>query len=183
MQMDAPPPVIETAPVQAQAEFVVVSRDIRNQLVASADTPLPLIKGARTEDALLRQAIFVTSTLSVTRSIAPPNLETLRWTYEPFLQHQLCFTSMTGQFACTVAEVTALPDKSSGEAPNTPAPADAAAPPTSAAAEAVHAALVQSLRTRGAALFGDGRRLRLDPMLKAAGVSVRTTAATGATRR
>lgn len=183
MQAADPPPVVETAPVQAPAEFVAVSRETRNDLVVSADTPLPLVKAGRTEDALLRQAIFMTSTLTVTRSIAPPGAETLRWSFEPFLQHQLCFTSMAGMFSCTVAEVTALPEKTSGEAPNGPPPAQGAAPEANPVAEAARAAVMDSLRARGAALFADARRLKIDPMLKAAGVSLRSPAATRAPAR
>jgi hypothetical protein len=180
---DAPAPISGTAPAQAQVEFVVVSRDTRNDVVLSSDTLLPLIKGGRTEDALLRQAVYVTSTLTVVRNTTAPNVEMLRWTYESFLLHQLCFTSMTGQFSCTVAEATALPEKSSGETPITPSPAGGTGPQTNPAAEAARAAVVDSIRARGTALFGEDRRLKIDPMLRTAGVSVRATSGAGAARR
>jgi hypothetical protein len=183
MQVAAPPPVTEAAPPQAQAAFVVVSRDSRNDVVLSSDTPLLLNKAGRTEDALLRQVVFVTSTLTVVRSTTAPAVETMRWTYEPFLLHQLCFTSMTGQFSCTEAEMTALPDKYSGEAPNTSSSADKTGPQTNAAAEAARAALADALRARQTVLLGQDRRLKIEPMLRAAGVSVRSTTGAAAARR
>jgi hypothetical protein len=175
MQAAEPPPVVQTAPVQAPAEVVLVSRDARNDLVVTLDTPLPLVRAGRTEDALLRQAVFVTSTLTVVRGTTAPAAETLRWTYDAFLQHQLCFTTMAGLFSCTLAEVTPLPEKASGEAPNPPAASDG--PKPNPAAEAAYAVLAASLRARGPVLFREDRRLKVDPMLKAAGVSVRPTAA------
>lgn len=177
MQAIEPPAVIEPAPAAAPTEYVV-RRDSRTDLVSSSDTPLPLIKAGRTEDALLRQAVFVTSTFTVVRSATAPNAETLRWTYEPVLQNQLCFTSMTGQFSCTVAEVTPLPERYAGEAPSAPLPTDGSAPAPSPAAEAARAAVSESLRGRAPGLFGEERRLKIDPMPRAAGVSLRTSGAT-----
>ena len=65
-----PPAVIVTAPVDKPAEVVVVSRDAHSDVLASADTPLPLIKAGKTEEALLRQVIFLTITLTVVRPAA-----------------------------------------------------------------------------------------------------------------
>lgn len=172
MQAAPPPAVIEVAPVQAVADFVVVSRDTRNEVVASADLPLTLVKAGRTEQALLRQAVFVTSTLTVTRPTAP-GPDTLRWSHDSFLQRQLCLTSMTGQFSCTVAEVVTLPDTAAGTAPavREGEPGDA-----TPAAEAARLALGSILRAKAAALFDGDRRAKFDPMLKAAGVVARRRA-------
>lgn len=112
--------------------------------------------------------------------------EVLRWTYQPYLQRQLCFTSMTGLFSCAEADLEDLPEKATGEAPlpatpeqtapgqATPAQAtpSPAAPAPNLAAEAARIGVIDSLRARADALFDDDRRLKLDPMLKAAGVHI-----------
>jgi hypothetical protein len=193
-----PPAAVAAAPAPSPADkpaqVVVVSRDAHSDVLASRDTPLPLIKGRKTEDALLRQTLFITVTLTVVRpgteAAAAAGERTLRWTYEPYLQRQLCFTSMTGQFSCAVAEVEELTEKVDGEAPlpsaplqatvDPAAPVEAAAAPvapvvpaSSLEADAARTAVVAALRARAEALFDDDRRLELDPILKAAGVTVR----------
>jgi len=122
----------------------------------------------------------------VLRAAAGAGEQTLRWKYEPYLQRQLCFTSITGQFSCAFAEVEGLTENAEGEA-SLPAPPDQSAPsqatpsqatpsqappPPNPAAEAVRTDVIATLRTRADALFEDDRRLKLDPMLKTAGVSV-----------
>jgi hypothetical protein len=166
-----PPPVVVTVPADKPAE-VVVSRDTRSDILASRDTPLTLIKGRRTEDALLRQTLFLTVGLTGVRPAAADGQEVLRWTYAPYLQRQLCFTSITGQFSCAAVEVEELAQKATGEAPQ-PSTPDQTAPGPNPAAEAVRTAVAADLRGRADALFDDDRRLKLDPMLKAAGVSQR----------
>jgi hypothetical protein len=188
-----PPPVVATAPAPKPAEVVIVSRDAHSDILASLDTPLPLAKGRRVEDALLRQAISLTSTLTVVRSATGEM--TLRWTYQSYLQRQLCFTSITGQFSCAAAESEELPQKVSGETPLPATPGQDAAPfevtpgqaatvPAAAApaspdanpdAAAARAAVVTTLRDQASVLFGDDRRLKFDPMLKAARVGIRRT--------
>jgi hypothetical protein len=168
----ASPAVVATAPVDKPPDVVVVSRDTRNDVLASRDTPLPLVKGARTEDALLRQAIVVTSTLIVVRPSAGAGEQVLRWTYAPYLQRQLCFTSMTGLFSCAGAEVEELTQRAAGEAPLPAAPSQAA-PRANPAAEAARNDIATDLRARAPALFDADQRLNVDPMLRAAGVSIR----------
>jgi hypothetical protein len=182
MFADDPPPVIVTVPAAKPAEAVVLSRDTRSDILASRDTPLPLIKGRKTEDALLRQTIFLTSVLTMVRPAASAGEDVLRWTYAPYLQRQICFTSMTGVFSCAAAELEDLTEKAQGETPVAQTPAPQApvaqapgptAPPPDPVAEAVRVAVSTILRARADALFEDDRRLKLDPMLKAAGVTVR----------
>ena len=98
--------------------------------------------------------------------------EVVRWTYEPYLQRQLCFTSITGVFSCAAAELEELTEKAAGEAPLAATP-DQSPPGPNLAAEDVRVTVVTALRARTDALFADDRRLKLSPMLKAAGVSVR----------
>lgn len=177
-----PPAVVVTLPVAPRPDVVVVSRDTRSEVLVSRDTPLPLVKAGRTEDALLRQAIFLTSTLIVVRPAAAGpggGDDRLRWTYEPYVQRQLCFTSMTGQFSCAAAEVAELTEKAAGE---TPLAATAAASGPNLAAEGARIAVAAALRTRATALFEDDRRLWLSPMLKSAGVAIRPARPTPARR-
>ena len=169
-----PPAVVATAPSDKPADTVVVNRDTRNEVLASRDTPLPLVRGARTEDALLRQAIFVTSTLTVVRPTAGAAEGMLRWTYAPYLQRQLCFTSITGLFSCAAVEVEELTQRAAGEAPF-PAASGQAALGANPAAEAARVELATDLRARAPALFDADQRLKVDPMLRAAGVSIRRT--------
>lgn len=180
---DAPP---AAPPADKPAEMVVISRDAHSDILTSLDSPLPLIRGRRTEDAVLRQAISLTTTLTVARPAAGPGEDILRWTYRAYLQRQLCFTSITGQFSCATAEAEELPENASGEVPLAPpaAPVEVspgqtvqavpapAAPPANPAAEAARLALATALRGRAAVLFDNDRRLKIEPMLKAAGVRV-----------
>ena len=169
-----PPAVVVTVPVDKPADVVVVSRDTHSDVLVSADTPLPLIKAGKTEEAILRQAIFLTSTLTVVRPAVGAGEDLLRWTYQSYLQRQLCFTSITGQFSCAAAEVEELTEKVVGEAPLAATPGQAT-PAPNPAAEAARLAVATALNTRAAALFEADRRLKLSPMLKAAGVSIRKT--------
>jgi len=177
-----PPAVIVAAPAAQPADVVVVSRDSHSDILVSTDTPLPLIKGRKTEDAILRQVIFMTCTLIVVRPAAGPGQDVLRWTYQPFMQRQLCLTSITGLFSCAGAEVEDMTEKAEGEAP-IPAAAGQTAPGPNPAAEAVRIALVADLNTRSAALFEADRRLNVTPMLKAAGVSIRRLPSSAGSRR
>ncbi len=167
-----PPAAVAPAAAAKPGDVVVVSRDARNEVLASTDTPLPLIKAGRTEDAVLRQAVFLTGALTVVRPADGAGGDSLRWAYQSYLQRQLCFTSMTGQFSCAAAEVDELTESAAGEAPVARAP-DPATPAASPSAEAARSLLAATLRGRADALFEDDRRLRVAPMLKAAGVSVR----------
>ena len=100
--------------------------------------------------------------------------DVLRWTYQAYLQRQLCFTSITGLFSCAATEVDELADKAAGKAPLWGDAGQAATAPNPAA-EGVSISLTAALRGQAPALFEEDRRLKLGPMLKAAGVSVRRT--------
>jgi hypothetical protein len=168
---DIPPPA---------AEYVIVSRLEGTEVVASQDTPLTLVKGGRREDALVRRALFVTSAINVTRPAKATDgiAESYRWTHQGFLQRQVCLTSITGLFACSATEVESLPGKAAGQAPYVAA--DVQAFPQ---AEAARSQLIADLKARAAVLFDADRRTNLDPLLKAAGVSVVRAAAPRAAGR
>lgn len=158
----AEPPAV----VQPAQEAVVVRRSESTQIVASSDQPLVLTKGTQREQALVRQAIFITSSLSVTRPVVEgPVMESYRWTHQAFLQRQVCFSSMSGLFACTEPVVQTLPDAERGDAPVPLTDPDAA--PLS---EAARKRLAGDLKPRASALFEADRRRHVEPVFKAAGV-------------
>ena len=170
LQGEPPPPVVQpAAPAKPSEAFVVLSRDDGSEIVTSLDLPLVLVKGGRTEDVLVRRALFITASVTVVRPVAAQDgaSDGYRWRYEAFLQRQICFTSMTGLFACTQAEVESLPDKATGEAP-LPASGDGTFPE----AEAAKRRLTEGLRVRAGALFEADRRANVDPVFKAAGAVV-----------
>jgi len=141
---------------------MVVSRDDGSRLVAARDTPMVLVKAGRREDAVLRQAVFVTTSLMVVRP-AGAEATAYRWSYKGFLQRQLCVTSISGLFACSNAEAEPLPDIQNGQAPT-------ASPTEHPLADAALATLNEALKARADELFRVDRATHLDPILKAAGV-------------
>lgn len=164
---------LPVAAAPAPAGLVVVSRETRSDVVIGKDTPLLLVKAAKTENALLRQAIFLTSTLTVLRPAEGQGGDIQRWTYQPHLMRQICFTSITGQFSCAAGVSEDLMDESSGEAP-APPELGPDAPSIESSAEAARLTLATRLSARAAGLFDEDRRLKIDPMFKAAGVTVRS---------
>ena len=95
----------------------MISRQAGSELVTYLDTPLVLTKGARREDALVRRGIFITTLMTMTA----PDIEgalpnRYRWTYKSFIQRQVCFTSITGLFACTDPQILPLPETAEGDA-------------------------------------------------------------------
>ena len=91
----------------------------------------------------------------------------------------------SGEAPFAAASDTAAPvEVTPGQATTIQAAPVQTAPDTNPAAEAARTAVVGALRDRSAVLFDDDRRLKLDPMLKAAGVSIRrSSAAAGSGRR
>jgi hypothetical protein len=166
-----PPAVVQPAP-----EAVVVRRSESTRIVASSDQPFVLTKGPQREQAMVRQAIFITSSLSVVRpATAGLVTESYRWTHQAFLQRQVCFSSMSGLFACTEPTVQTLPDVERGEAP-----VPLAEPDTAPLSEAARQRLADALKPRANALFDADRRRHVEPVFKAAGV---IAARPGATTR
>lgn len=164
MWADPPPP--------APSAEVIVSRRESSEVIASQDLPLVLVKGTRREEAVVRRAVFVTASLTVTRPAADgATPDRYRWAFRSFLQRQVCFTSMTGLFSCTEPQVEGLPDGAEGDAPISPDPA------TYPLADAARGTLVAGLRARAPAIFAADRRATTDPIFKASGVSARARGA------
>lgn len=157
---ETPPAAVEPAPVP-----VTVMRHDATEVVATSDLPLTLAKAGQREQALARRAIFVTSTLTVTRPAGATDGDRYAWTHQAYVQRQVCFTSITGLFACAGAEVEPLPDVERGEAPVTQ-------PDDFPLAGAAQRRLAEGLKARASTLFAADRRAKLEPALRAAGVAV-----------
>jgi len=188
MQAAPPPPpaaeVAQSAPAPSAA-LVTVSKKTNNVVIASSDRPMSLVKAGHTEQAILRYVLFIVDTTTVLRPSMAPEPDRMQWSYRPYLQRQLCFTSITGLFSCSAAETIALDEKSDGETP-LPTPeapeSGAAAPdapsespkPATAPSDADFAlsTLSNTLRMEATAKFDEDQRLKVDPLLKAAGVRV-----------
>jgi len=156
-----PPAVVQPAP-----EAIVVRRSESTQIVASSDQLFVLTKGPQREQAMVRQAIFITTSLSLTRPATEGLVtESYRWTHQAFLQRQVCFSSMTGLFACTEPVVQALPDAERGDAP-----VPLTGPDTAPLSEGAQKRLADNLKPRASALFEADRRRHVEPVFKAAGV-------------
>jgi hypothetical protein len=195
MQAPPPPPASEVAQPAATrpAALTIVSKQTENVTIASSDRPMTLVKAGHTEQAILRYILFIVDTKTVLQPKASPGSlpepDRMRWSYSAYIQRQLCFTSITGLFSCSAAETIALDDKSDGEAPlptpdtSEPSAAPEAAPtgastateppkPAAAPSDAdfALASLSNRLRVEATAKFDEDNRLKVDPLLKAAGV-------------
>ncbi len=166
-----------TPPSDPAADFTVIARSDTTQLVESNDLKLALSKAKRDEHALVRRLIFISAALRLTEPAAVtgdgPPPQTCRWAYRSFLQRQICFTSMTGLLSCTEQEVTPLPDETHGDAPvpaNSPPGAcnDVFRPAVNARVR-----LTTQLLGRAKALYASDQLAKVDPLFKAAGVTVR----------
>ena len=157
---------------------IVVSRTDGSELIATADTPMLLVKGSRSESGLARRAVFITTSLTVVRPAEGERGARYRWNYEGFVQRQMCFNSMTGLFSCTLAEAERVGEAERGEAPL--AEGEPLAFPL---ANAARARLAAALRARSTTLFEADRRAKLDPLLRASGVTIARPAAAVAKAR
>ncbi|WP_374468370.1 hypothetical protein [Phenylobacterium sp.] len=152
---------------------VVIRRQEVSEVVAASDLPRRLVKGPQAEQALIRQALFVSGAVRVTRPAADPEAPlAYAWSFQGFVQRQVCFTSITGLFACSEPQVEKLPDAAEGDAPLGPGE-----PPAFPLAEAAKAQLAAALKARAPAVFDADRRARIEPLFRAAGVSTPRPAA------
>jgi hypothetical protein len=120
----------------------------------------------------------VTSTLTVTRAAGATDGADDRygWTHQGYMQRQVCFTSITGLFACAGAEVEVLPEVERGEASVRQAD-------DFPLAEAARRRLAEGLRARVGSLFDADRRTKVEPALRAAGVTLSRNGSPAAPRR
>lgn len=176
---DVPPAAIAPAGVPpVPPERLTIARRDATEVVAANDMPLVLAKAGQREQALVRRAIFVTSTLTVTRAAGATDGADDRygWTHQGYMQRQVCFTSITGLFACAGAEVEALPEVERGEASVRQAD-------DFPLAEAARRRLAEGLRARVGSLFDADRRTKVEPALRAAGVTLSRNGSPAAPRR
>jgi hypothetical protein len=163
-----PLPVVAPVGASAAAE-VIVSRREANVVAAAQDVPMVLVKAGRREDAVMRWVVFAATGVTRVRPSgeATSGRDVYRWTHQAFVQRTLCVTSITGQFLCAAPQSETVGDSEVGSAA-----ADAVKPEAFVEADAAAERLLARLRGRAGALFETDRKTRLDPLLKAAGVSV-----------
>jgi hypothetical protein len=159
-------PFADPPPAPPVPEAMIVSSQDASVVVTGQDTPLVLVKGPRREQAMLRHAVFLTRQVSVMRPVgeATAAKDRYRWTFKGYLQRQVCFTSLTGLFACTAGETAPLAEAETGEAA---LEAGTAGFPL---ADAAQARVSAGLAARAQAVFEADRRMHFDAVLKAAGV-------------
>jgi hypothetical protein len=170
-------PAAPAVPPGTQTDTVVLSRTDNTQPVEAQDLRLVLSKAGREEHAIIRRLIFISAALRLTEPAAwtgeGPAPQTCRFEFKSFLQRQQCFVSMSGVLACTQAEVTPLTEETHGEAPP-PAGAqvgfcnDVFRPVVNARVR-----LSGTLRDRAGELFAADQAAKVDPVFKAAGLTVR----------
>ena len=160
------------AAAPAVDEPAVLARFEHAERVAASDLPLVLVKGARAERAVVRRQAVLSSSVRLTApaGAAAPAPLTCRWSFRTTLVSQVCFSSMTGLFACTEAAGTELASRAEGElaldgAPPSPA-CDDDHPAVAKARREVTAALAASAE----ADFAADLETRIRPLFRAAGV-------------
>ena len=172
-----PPPPAQPAPLlDTNSNTVVRSRTDNTQAVQSDDLRLVLTKAKREEHALVRRLMFIMAALRLTEPAAwagdGPAPQTCHWEYRSFLQRQQCFVSVSGVLACTQPEVTPRPDEAHGDAP---APAGAQVGFCNdlfRPAVTARVRLSTLLHERSADLFAADQKAKVDPVFKAAGLTV-----------
>jgi hypothetical protein len=167
-------------PPAAPPAEVIVSRHEANVVAAAQDVPLVLVKAGRREDAVMRRVVFAATQVTRVRPSGETTAgkDVYRWTHQAFVQRTLCVTSITGRFLCAAPQSEPVGDGEVGSAAVHPAQ-----PEAFAQADAAAERLVARLRVRAAALFETDRRTRLEPLLRAAGVSVAPASAAPARKR
>lgn len=160
-QADTPPAVVAEPPAMH-----------RLVTIATEDRPLLLIKEGRSEAALARQAVFLKMSA---REEAVPAAQgealgfKCRWVIEAYHQRDFCFTSITGQTACTEPSTRILTETEAGETPSGPdAPCSLDLAEVGRASDRL-GAIVQ---VRSAALFKAEYDQRVRPGLLASGVKL-----------
>lgn len=162
IQAETPPAVAQPAPAAA------TDRRETTEMVVNEDQRLVLVKAGQREHAMVRRALFVTST--VTATLTTETQPTYAWSHRSYMHRQVCFTSMTGLFACATPAVEPLPDRETGQAALTE-------PDAYPAADAAAKKLAAGLKARAPALFEADRKLNIEPFLRSAGVTIAPTTA------
>jgi hypothetical protein len=172
-----PPSPAQAAPLlDTNSDTVVLSRTDNTQAVEATDLRLVLTKAKREEHALVRRLIFIMASLRLTEPAAWPGEgpapQTCHWEYRSFLQRQQCFVSVSGVLACTQPEVTPLPDEAHGDAPAPEGAQVGFCNDLFRPAVTARVRLSALLRERAAELFAADQKAKVDPVFKAAGLTV-----------
>jgi hypothetical protein len=135
--------------------------------------PITLTKGGRVETAVVSHQIFLkTSVRSGATAMVEGQAITATpcaWTIEAYLQREICFYSMTGQTSCTDPVSIALAAADAGQSELSADQAcDVAAKPVDQAERRV----IATIDPISARLLDDDYRIKVRPMLTAAGVTL-----------
>jgi hypothetical protein len=142
--------------------------------IAQKARPLTLTKGGRTENAVVRQQIFLRTTVKPGAVPIVPDGVTVSaipcaWTIESYLQREICFYSMTGLLACTDTNTEPLRATETGQVNQAPdALCDVIAKPV----ELAEARVIDALEQIKAQMFDEDYKLIVRPQLAANGAVV-----------
>lgn len=166
LQADTPPAATAPAPQPPQLQ--------RLAPIAQKARPLTLTKSGRTENAVVRQQIFLRTIVKPGAVPIVPDGVTVSaipcaWTIESYLQREICFYSMTGLLACTDTNTEPLRATETGQVDQAP---DAACDVIAKPVELAEARVIDALEQIKAQMFDEDYRLIVKPQLVASGATV-----------
>jgi hypothetical protein len=164
-------PLLDTPSPTPPAAIHVLRTEAHFVTAATHDTPLILTKAHRVENALVRHQLYISSQIQV---LAPENaLPECVWTLSSHLQRQICFTSMTGQFACADIALADQADSQNGRSQLTSSDDVAACGLANPALVDAESKLSQVLGATSQTRFDADLKFKVTPMLVRAGATVK----------
>jgi hypothetical protein len=158
--VQAAPPPAPAVPAPAASAYVTI---------AAKDIDLVLLKAKRSETAVVRYQIFLKTDVDQSAAEAAP----CAWRVRAYVQRTLCFSSMTGMLSCADPISQELPEAETGAAAATDF--DLCGLEFTGVRDAQDR-LKAGLVSGAAARFDEDYRLKLRPILVAAGVQARRVA-------
>ncbi len=149
-----------------------------SQAAARRDTPLVYVKGARTEQALVRHQIFLRTEVEARKprgAAAGSDIE-CAWAIIAFLQRVPCLESITGELSCSEDWTSRVGQQETGRAQlaaDQQASCSLSYTPVAVAQARLSAAVAQNAPE----VFDEDLAKRVRPQLRAAGVTVRAPGA------
>lgn len=163
--------MVDAQPPAPPAAVQVLRSEARFVTAAVRDIPLVLTKAGRVENALARYQIYVKTQVQASATEgAPPECA---WILTTHIQRQLCFTSMTGQFACTEAQLADQADKQDGRTQLTSTAELEACGLAHPLVQQAEKQLAQAVGATAIARFDADLKLNLTPVLSRTGAVVK----------
>jgi hypothetical protein len=161
----------DAQPPNPPAAVHVLHTEAHFVTAAARDTPLVLTRAHRMENAVVRHQVYIESTVEVR---APDNASAeCVWTLSSHLQRQICFTSMTGLFACADIALADQADSQNGHSQLTSSDDVTACGLANLALVDAENKLSQVLGATSQARFDADLKLKVTPMLVRAGAAVK----------